>query len=197
MKYYKSVNSWSSTRVELIRCCTDAEIPLLLSFASAKHDTLPSIRCGRFIPERNRACVYSWKVKVSKVAAGFHQEAKHITSSAAWFKGVINYQPGARALGWEVVFVGGLLAHSQLHGVPGEERKQYKNWEKKGKWGRVTIIWSEVAMETDPSSQPLESESHEWIEGDREHTEHTCWQCMHVCECVIGTCYILRKYTFY
>lgn len=36
-------------------------------------------------------------------------------------------------------------------------------------------------METDPSSQPLESESHEWIEGDREHTMHPCCQCMHVC----------------
>lgn len=95
---WSTTNQRRSTRVELIRCCTDAEIPLLLSFASAKHDTLPSIRCGRFIPERNRACVYSWKVKVSNAAAGFHQEAENITSSAAWFKGVINYQPGAQAL---------------------------------------------------------------------------------------------------
>lgn len=54
-------------------------------------------------------------------------------------------------------------------------------WKKKRKemkmlTGWVTIIWSVVAMATDPSSQPLESESHEWIEGDRKHTVHTCCQ---------------------
>lgn len=135
------------------------------------------------------ACVYSWEVKVSRAAAGFHQEAEHTTSSAAWFKGVINHQPGGSSTSdgklclWEVRW----LIHSCME-KKGSSKK--KNWEKKGKWGRVTIIWSEVAMETDPSSQPLESESHEWIEGDREHTAHTCWQCMHVCVCV---CYCTEK----
>lgn len=47
--------------------------------------------------------------------------------------------------------------------------------------GWTTIIWLAVAMATDPSSQPLQSESHEWIEGDRKHTVHTCMQ---GCVCV-------------
>lgn len=36
-------------------------------------------------------------------------------------------------------------------------------------------------METDPSSQPLKSESHEWIEGDSKHTGHTCMMTQYVC----------------
>lgn len=93
---------------------------------------------------------------------------------------------------WEVHW----LIHSYTECLEKKGRRK-KNGEKKGKWGRVTIIWSEVAMETDPSSQPLESESHEWIEGHREHTcihvIGTC-TCVHVCYC---TCCILRKFTFH
>lgn len=53
-----------------------------------------------------------------------------------------------------------------------------KKTKRKTLTGWVTIIWSVVAMATDPSSQPLESESHEWIEGDRKHTVHTCCRLM-------------------